>query len=245
MHHTPGYINCLSGLPEGHHLFPFYFFLPFAIPPSSLTSSALRCCAAPTPPTFTLALAHAHSSCLLPLASPSTLATSSTVDVFSSYLSLVKAVKWLGLPTSSSRNQVSPGKHAQRLAKLEHEADMHARVSDHPNILTLHRTIIDDKRKCRWMVSDYISGGDVFNAQTQRNPFRRNNEHTRSICLQLIDAVAHCHRQRVYHCNIKPENLLLSADGNTIYLSDFGCSTTKRYCTDMAGTTEYMAPGML
>jgi serine/threonine protein kinase len=157
----------------------------------------------------------------------------------------VYAVKWLGLPTSSSHHQVSPGEHAQRLAKLEHEADMHARVSDHPNILTLHRTVTDDERECRWMVSDYISGGDVFDAQTQRNPFWRNDERTRSICLQLIDAVAHCHRQGVYHRDIKPENLLFSADGNTIYLSDFGCSTNKRYCTDIAGTTEYMAPGTL
>jgi hypothetical protein len=101
-----GYINLLSWLFEGHFFFSLLLFLPFAISSASLTSPDLYDCAPPTPSTFTLALVHAPSSSLLLLVCPSTLATSSAFDVFSSGPSLVKAalVASTRLLTSSTSN---------------------------------------------------------------------------------------------------------------------------------------------
>jgi serine/threonine protein kinase len=75
------------------------------------------------------------------------------------------------------------------------------------------------------------------------NPFWCNEERTRSVVLQLIDAVAALHAQKVYHRDIKPENVLLSVDARTVYLSDFGSATSAQYTKQRVGTAEYSPPG--
>jgi serine/threonine protein kinase len=110
------------------------------------------------------------------------------------------AVKWLGLPTHS---RMRPDKEREHLDQLDAEYYHHARVADHPNVLTLHRIIDDTEFNCKWIVLDYCPGGDLFTAITERNPFWLNDERTRSICLQLVDAIAYCHARGIYRtCNL-------------------------------------------
>ena len=40
---------------------------------------------------------------------------------------------------------------------------------------------------------------------------------------QLLDALAHAHRRRLIHCDVKPENVLLFSEGK-VRLADFGIS---------------------
>jgi serine/threonine protein kinase len=105
------------------------------------------------------------------------------------------AVKWLGLPKNSGMRREQ---QLEYLDRFDAEYLHHARVSDHPNVVTLHRVIDDAELRCKWLVLDYCPGGDLFDAITTRNPFWLNEERTRSICLQLIDAVAHCHARGIY-----------------------------------------------
>ena len=60
---------------------------------------------------------------------------------------------------------------------------------------------------------------------------------------QLLEGVAHAHEQRIVHCDIKPENILLFDDGS-LRLGDFGIAKvaqkTLRGCG--TGTVGYMAP---
>ena len=41
---------------------------------------------------------------------------------------------------------------------------------------------------------------------------------------QLVKAVAACHARGVAHRDVKPENILVSRDGETLKLCDFGLS---------------------
>ncbi|MBW3540063.1 MAG: serine/threonine protein kinase [Planctomycetes bacterium] len=60
---------------------------------------------------------------------------------------------------------------------------------------------------------------------------------------QMLEAVAYAHRQRVIHCDIKPENFLLFS-GNRVRLTDFGISKVARktIAASGSGTVGYMAP---
>jgi len=62
----------------------------------------------------------------------------------------------------------------------------------------------------------------------------------------LFQAINHCHAQGVVHRDIKPDNIMITAD-NTVRLIDFGLSVaaSKRNLTEIAGTPYYMAPEVL
>ncbi|GBE87649.1 kinase-like domain-containing protein [Sparassis latifolia] len=117
-------------------------------------------------------------------------------------------------------------------------------VSDHPNILTLHRVVRD--AHYLYIVLDYCPGGDMFGIVSRKNLFARNDELIRSLFLQLIDAVHACHQRGIYHRDLKPENILVSRDLTQLYVADFGLATKTRHSiTFGAGTTLYMSPECL
>lgn len=60
---------------------------------------------------------------------------------------------------------------------------------------------------------------------------------------QAIEAVAHAHRMRIIHCDIKPENFLLFS-GDRLRLSDFGIARMglRRTEASGSGTIGYMSP---
>jgi serine/threonine protein kinase len=151
------------------------------------------------------------------------------------------AVKWLGLPLA--HENASADTRRAYLEGLDAEYFMHASVSDYPNIVTLHRIIVDDVRDCRWLVLDYHPGGDLFSSINEHNPLWKNEARTRRIFLQLVDAITHCHNRQVFHRDIKPENILISSNGDDVYLSDFGLATRDRFCTQAVGTDFYNSPG--
>lgn len=60
---------------------------------------------------------------------------------------------------------------------------------------------------------------------------------------QLIDALAHAHRARIMHCDVKPENVILFPDGR-VRLADFGISKVARrtVAAGGTGTVGFIAP---
>lgn len=77
------------------------------------------------------------------------------------------------------------------------------------------------------------------------------------ICTQVADALCFCHSHKVLHLDVKPANVLLTDDGRTWKLADFGCSRnltaadvltpdTPSSCRKNAvGTLLYKAPELL
>ena len=64
---------------------------------------------------------------------------------------------------------------------------------------------------------------------------------------QLIDALSFLHERQIIHRDIKPSNILITRNGSTVKLIDFGVSDTDDYVTfkQPAGSMAYIAPEQL
>lgn len=71
----------------------------------------------------------------------------------------------------------------------------------------------------------------------KNRPF--SNEEIRDIMFQAVQSVAYCHRTGYMHRDIKPENFLVSDDGKTLKLADFGL--TKSFKDKASPLTEYVS----
>ena len=109
----------------------------------------------------------------------------------------------------------------------------------HPFLLGLHSCFQTETRV--YFVMEYISGGDLM-LHIQRGQFgtKRAQFYAAEVCL----ALKYFHENGVIYRDLKPENVLASKDGSTVYLADFGLATTERMIDEHgSGTVLYMAPG--
>ena len=114
----------------------------------------------------------------------------------------------------------------------------------HPNITSRlgHGTAIDlAGTTFHYLVLEYLPGGDLAALYRQQPlPLQRALFYLEQVCAGL----SHAHEHGVIHRDIKPQNLLLTADGQTVKIADFGVAkieATEGVITRV-GTNIYAAP---
>jgi serine/threonine protein kinase len=114
----------------------------------------------------------------------------------------------------------------------------------HPHIISRlgHGTAIDLAGTAfHYIVLEYLAGGEL-GARVRHQPFTL--ERALFYLEQVCSGLAHAHACGVIHRDIKPQNLLLTADGETVKIADFGVA--KIEATEGAitrvGTNVYAAP---
>jgi serine/threonine protein kinase len=114
----------------------------------------------------------------------------------------------------------------------------------HPHIINRlgHGTAIDMAGTTfHYLVLEYLPGGDM-SALCRSNPLTLD----RALYYldQICDGLAHAHEHDVIHRDIKPQNLLLTADRQVVKIADFGVAkieATEGLITRV-GTDVYAAP---
>ncbi|KAJ2930240.1 hypothetical protein H1R20_g6908, partial [Candolleomyces eurysporus] len=123
----------------------------------------------------------------------------------------------------------------------QREISIHRHVSGHPNIVTFYECFHDHHYV--FVVMGLYSGGDLFSAITEKRVYDNQPQKIKAIFIQILNAMQHCHDMGVFHRDVKPENIMLSEDGTTIYLGDFGLSTSRPHSKDYGcGSAFYMSP---
>ncbi|HEX8097694.1 MAG TPA: serine/threonine-protein kinase, partial [Pyrinomonadaceae bacterium] len=114
----------------------------------------------------------------------------------------------------------------------------------HPNIISRlgHGTAIDLQSKTfHYIVLEYMSGGDLGElCRKERLTLERALFYLR----QVSAGLSHAHECGVIHRDIKPQNLLLTADRQTVKITDFGVAkleATEGVITRV-GTNVYAPP---
>ncbi|KAL0208981.1 hypothetical protein P9112_011568 [Eukaryota sp. TZLM1-RC] len=108
----------------------------------------------------------------------------------------------------------------------------------HPLIVTLYEALtLSD---ATLMVMEYCAASDLFNLIKRKG--RLNCQTAGRILFHLVAALEHMHSKRVYHRDLKLENILLDDMGNP-KLSDFGLSIrSNRKLKSRCGSPHYCSP---
>lgn len=129
------------------------------------------------------------------------------------------------------------------VANFQNEAVALDRVR-HPNVINRlgHGTAIDlSGRTFHYIVLEYLPGGDL-SALTRHNPLplKKAMDYLEQVCSGL----AHAHKCGVIHRDIKPQNLLLTGDKQTVKIADFGVARldSSEGAITRVGTNIYSAP---
>ena len=116
-----------------------------------------------------------------------------------------------------------------------------AGLLSHPNIVTVYD--VGEEDGVAFIAMEYLSGRTVD--QTLGELGRLERSQVTALILQVAAALDYAHGQGVVHRDIKPGNIMLSADGNA-KITDFGVAKVLSHQatqTDlMLGTPNYMAP---
>ncbi|HEX3083471.1 MAG TPA: serine/threonine-protein kinase, partial [Pyrinomonadaceae bacterium] len=114
----------------------------------------------------------------------------------------------------------------------------------HPNIISRlgHGTALDlNGTAFHYLVLEYLGGGDL--ARLNRNE-SLTLERALYLLQQVCAGLAHAHEHGVIHRDIKPQNLLLTADHQTVKIADFGVARIEASegAITRVGTNIYAAP---
>jgi len=127
------------------------------------------------------------------------------------------------------------------LERFKKEACLPAQLS-HPNIVTIFEFIVkaDDYQ----MVMEFIDGKNLKDMITAGGPL--TSLQLIYIAKKISEAVAHLHKHKIIHRDIKPKNIVLTREGK-IKLVDFGVAVIQEGKPTgetgiIMGTPQYMAP---
>jgi serine/threonine protein kinase len=114
----------------------------------------------------------------------------------------------------------------------------------HPNVINRlgHGTAIDlSGTTFHYIVLEYLPGGDLF-ALTKTRPLSLSK--ALFYLEQVCSGLAHAHKCGVIHRDIKPQNLLLTADQEIVKIADFGVARIDAMdgAITRVGTNIYSAP---
>ncbi|KAK4515758.1 60S ribosomal protein L35, L29 [Mucor velutinosus] len=130
-----------------------------------------------------------------------------------------------------------------RLKQVEHtNNEKHILESvAHPFLVNMWGTFQDSNNL--YMVMDYVPGGELFSVlrRSQRFP----DHVAKFYAAEVILAIEYLHSKDMIYRDLKPENLLLDAQGH-IKITDFGFA---KYVPDitwtLCGTPDYLAPEII
>ncbi len=114
----------------------------------------------------------------------------------------------------------------------------------HVNIVTCHA--LEHTPTGRYLVMDYCEGGTLRNLMEE--DVRLNPVQCLKLVIDLLAGLDHAHSRGIVHCDIKPENILLTlqAGGWTARISDFGIARLQQESSSTqagaTGSPAYMAP---
>jgi serine/threonine-protein kinase len=127
------------------------------------------------------------------------------------------------------------------LARFQREARSAANLS-HPNVVTVHD--VGQDRTRYYIVMEYVEGQDLKEVIRKEAPFAI--ERALDLAVQICAGVGYAHRAGIIHCDVKPQNVLVTPDGRA-KVTDFGIaralsSATVPLADTVWGTPHYFAP---
>ncbi|MBB5918840.1 serine/threonine-protein kinase [Nocardia transvalensis] len=115
----------------------------------------------------------------------------------------------------------------------------------HPHLVGVH-DILTHEGVC-WLVMEYVPGRSL--AEIARRESTLGPRRAAAVGEQIAGALAHCHEHGILHCDVSPENIIVT-EADEALLTDFGSSLDVREATTgeqpaidvTRGKWQYVAP---
>ena len=134
--------------------------------------------------------------------------------------------------------------HSDEEHRFRREMNIHSGLN-HPSILRFYASFED--RQAFYIVMEHAEKGDLLNYIKRKYGGTMSLPDFRArVLTPLLKALSYLHQQGIIHRDVKPENILVVADGS-VKLCDFGFSINSydERPKSYVGTLEYMAPEIL
>lgn len=125
--------------------------------------------------------------------------------------------------------------------RFRREAQSAASLS-HPNIVSIYDVGKDGDTE--YIVMEYVEGQNL--KELIRNYAPLSSEQSINLAMQIAQAIRHAHEHNIIHRDIKPHNILVTADGR-LKVTDFGIAravsaATMTHTGDIVGSVHYLSP---
>ena len=113
----------------------------------------------------------------------------------------------------------------------------------HPNIVTIHDFGLDRGRL--FIVMEYVPGTDLKSIIRNRNIIPVSE--AVALIIQACEGIGYAHRAGIVHCDIKPQNMLVTAD-QRLKVTDFGIAralasiSPDEHNREVWGSPQYFSP---
>lgn len=149
---------------------------------------------------------------------------------------------------------LTAGRHPEELAQYKlrfHREAQTAGQLSHPGIVTIHDIAEDDDGQ-PYLVMEFVDGISLHRmlrpAHSGHLPERLPLDQALDIGAQVAEALDFAHKRGVIHRDVKPGNILITADGRA-KIADFGIAkfadAESTRSSTVIGTPAYMAPELL
>ena len=137
--------------------------------------------------------------------------------------------------------RVSMANEEQLVRRFRREAQATTQLM-HPNIVDIFD--VDEDHDNHFIVMEYIAGMDLKAYINHAAPLPLSI--VVRMMLQILSAISHAHGQHIIHRDIKPQNVLIDAEGNA-KITDFGIAmalfeTSMTQTNTTLGSVHYLSP---
>ena len=128
-------------------------------------------------------------------------------------------------------------------SSLKRETEIMKKLN-HPNIVKLYETIIDDKTENIYLIMEYFDRGD-FSKFLKKRPLKE--KYAIKYLKQVSEGIKYLLENKIIHRDLKPQNILVTETG-TLKITDFGFA--RYFDSDVliqtiCGSPLYMAPEIM
>lgn len=111
----------------------------------------------------------------------------------------------------------------------------------HPNIVSIYD--VGDEKSLHFIVMEYVDGETLKKYISSKGYL--DAEQIVSLSIQIASGIKAAHENKTIHRDIKPQNILILADGKTAKVTDFGIAKTSNTSTVQQitmGSVHYLSP---
>lgn len=110
----------------------------------------------------------------------------------------------------------------------------------HPNVVKYERLVMDAEEP--YILMEYVNGCSLKQKVEDDPDYFRDRKNLDKLLAQLLDGLSCLHAHHILHCDITPQNIMLTQVNNDVKIIDLGFCYTDKYDYTAGYTNDFCSP---